>query len=764
MAEKKASWLARGIKLAVKLILVAVVLFVAYGVYLDAQIKQKFSGNKWQLPALVYGMEHEYFQTDALYKDDLIRHLNLLDYRKVRAVSLPGEYKVHANAVELVRREYSLAENHYRAKRLKISFQGRRIKSIWDFGAQQSVSAFTLEPYLLARLQANNLEDRILVSLENVPDIVIQTLLLVEDRSFYEHHGVSPLAILRALWVNIQAGRTVQGGSTLTQQLVKNMFLTNERSLVRKLKEAYLALLLDARYDKHEILQAYINEVYVGQNHQRAVHGLGLASQFYFAKPLNELSANEIALLVGMIKGPSYYNPRKYPQRAKERRDLILRLMTAHGLLTPDDYQVEVSRKLTVQDLNAIARRKFPAYVDQVREELKNVVTHDSQLFSGLKIYTHFDPLAQHRAQTSLSTSVELIENRRNIDDLQGAIVVVDSQQGGIKALVGDKKPHYAGFNRALNAQRNIGSLVKPFVYISAFEQDPALNLASIVKDQAITLTSSLGNQWSPKNYDKKYEGDIRLLDALVRSRNVPAVNLGMQTGLREIADRIQDFGIQREIPVYPSLLLGSVTLSPFEVAQIYQVLANKGTYIQLHAIRSIYSNDNQQVWQPAEKSYQVVDASYSYLINYALHKVTREGTAKAIAKSLPNRKFAGKTGTTNDGRDSWFVGYDHNELALVWLGRDDNQAISLTGSAGALKTFIQYQQSHNGENLILNLPAGVELKYFDKQTGLHSLPGCENLLLLPAIVEHLPPAKACDGSKEWVKPKSTWLERLFDW
>lgn len=764
MSEHKSSWFMRAVKLCIKLICVALVLIIAYGVYLDAQIKQKFSGNKWQLPALVYGMEHEYFQTDPLYKDDLIRHLNLLDYRKVNTLALPGEYKVYTDAIELVRREYSLAENFYPAKRIKITFQGRRIKSIWDVGLQNSASAFTLEPYLLARLQANNLEDRILVSLDEVPDIVIQTLLLVEDRNFYEHHGVSPLAIFRALWVNIQAGRTVQGGSTLTQQLVKNMFLTNERSLIRKLKEAYLALLLDARYDKHEILQAYINEVYVGQNHERGVHGLGLASQFYFAKPLNELSANEIALLIGMIKGASYYNPRKYPERAKERRDLILRVMTEHGLLTPDDYQVEVSRKLVVQDLSVIARKKYPAYVDQVREELKKVVTREDQLFSGLKIFTHFDPLAQNRAQTSLSTSVELIEGRRTIEGLQGAMVVVDSQKGGVKALVGDKKPHYAGFNRALNAQRNIGSLVKPFVYISAFEQDPKLNLASIVKDEAITLTSSLGNKWSPKNYDNQYEGNIRVLDALVRSRNVPAVNLGMQTGLHEIVERMHNLGIKRDIPVYPSLLLGSVTLSPFEVSQMYQVLANKGAYIELHAIRSVYSNENQLVWQPQQNSQQAIEPSYSYLINYALHKVTREGTAKAIGAHLPKRKFAGKTGTTNDGRDSWFVGYDHNELALVWLGRDDNQAISLTGTAGALQTFIQYQQAHNGENLILNMPEGVELKYFDQQTGMHSLPGCQNLLLLPAIVSQLPQAKACDGSTEWVKPQQSWLKRLFDW
>ncbi|MER2492410.1 penicillin-binding protein 1B [Catenovulum sediminis] len=764
MKKGKPSWQAKLVSLLLKLAVVFVVVIIAAGIYFDAQIKQKFSGTKWQLPALVYGVEHRYYQADALTRADLIQHLSILDYRKVRRLSLPGEYTTVSRGVEFIRRAYSLQEDSYGAQRIRVIFNGKRIEKVLDVGLNKALSGFQLEPYLLDRLQANNLEDRILVDIQEVPKLLIQTLLLIEDRNFYQHHGVAPLAILRALWVNIQAGRTVQGGSTLTQQLVKNMFLTNERSLWRKIKEAYLAILLDARYSKSEILQAYINEVYVGQNHNRSVNGMGLASQYYFAKPLNELSAQEIALLVGMIKGPSYYNPRKYPERAIKRRDLVLRIMTEHALLTPKEYEAEVSRSLSVRDLSEIATRRFPSYVDQVREELKALVSNDTQLFSGLKIYTHFDPLAQSRAQASLSTGIEKIQQQRGLTQLQGATVVVDSKSGGIKALVGDKTAHYAGFNRALNAQRNIGSLIKPIVYLSALQQQSGYTLATILEDKKITLTSSLGNKWSPKNYDEKYVGDILLIDALAQSRNIPAVNLGMQTGLSAVVDNLHQFGIEREISAYPSLLLGSLTLSPLEVAQLYQVFANHGVYSKLKAIKSIYSNDDEIIWRPKVEALQVVDYEHAYLVNYALHQVTKRGTAASLQRAFPTAKFAGKTGTTNDGRDSWFVGYEQSELAVVWLGRDDNQAISLTGSAGALQVFKQYQHSRTGESLVIAQPAGVAMRYFNKQTGAHSLPGCDNLIMLPAIIDKLPTPIECERSEQWQKPKKSWLEKLLDW
>lgn len=755
------------LKTLVKLFFVFMAIFIAAGIYLDAQIKQKFEGNKWQLPALIYGVEHNYQKSDALSRTALIEHLKLLDYRQVRRLSAPGEFEPTRSGVRFYRRAYSLPHSEVDAQQLEVSFYKNRIDRIAKVGESESdtQAAFSLEPYLIGRLQANNLEDRILVKLHQVPDLLIQTLLLVEDQNFYSHHGVAPLSIARALWVNIQAGRTVQGGSTLTQQLVKNMFLTNERSLWRKIKEAYMAVILDARYNKSEILEAYLNEVYLGQNHSRSVNGMGLASHYYFAKPLDELAPNEIALLIGIIKGPSYYNPRYNLDRALKRRDLILRLMTENNLISAKDYQYEITRKVIIQDKNAIAKRRYPAYLDQVQAELKRVlqINHKVEMHSGLKIFTHFDPLAQNQAQTAISKGLTQIEQQRKLADLQAASIVVDSHTGGIQAIVGDRQANFDGFNRALNAERNIGSLIKPAIYLTALEQNN-YHLASVLKDEPITLTNTQGKKWTPKNYDKQFLGEVLLVDALVNSRNIPTVNLGMALGLDTVANTLNDIGLDRDIRLYPSMLLGSVTLSPFEVADLYQVFSNEGNKQKIHAINTVNSMDNQQLWQFNQASTRVIERSDAYLINYAMNQVTRKGSAKWLGSQFKRHQFAGKTGTTNDLLDSWFVGYDQTQLAVFWVGHDDNQSTKLTGATGALRLFGEYQKLRTPSSLVMAKPDAIEMRYFNRQTGRHSLPGCEALIMLPAKVEHLAQPQECAQSKEWDKPEKSWLEKLFDW
>lgn len=753
------------LKTLIKLFFVFVVLFIAAGIYLDAQIKQKFEGNKWQLPALVYGVEHNYQKSDALSRTALIEHLKLLDYRQVRQLSAPGEFEPTRTGVRFYRRAYSLPHSEVDAQKLEVSFYKNRIDRIAKLAGNDTQSAFSLEPYLIGRLQANNLEDRILVKLHQVPDLLIQTLLLVEDQNFYKHHGVAPLSIARALWVNIQAGRTVQGGSTLTQQLVKNMFLTNERSLWRKIKEAYMAVLLDARYNKSEILEAYLNEVYLGQNHSRSVNGMGLASHYYFAKPLDELAPNEIALLIGIIKGPSYYNPRYNLDRALKRRDLILRLMTESNLISAEDYQYEITRNVVIQDKNAIAKRRYPAYLDQVQAELKRVLqlNHKVEMHSGLKIFTHFDPLAQNQAQTAISNGLTQLEQQRTLEGLQAASLVIDSHSGGIQAIVGDRQANFDGFNRALNAQRNIGSLIKPAVYLTALEQND-YHLASVLKDEPIKLTNSQGKEWAPKNYDKQFLGDVLLVDALVNSRNVPTVNLGMTLGLDAVANTLNDIGLTRDIRLYPSMLLGSVTLSPFEVADLYQAFSNEGNKQKIHAINTVNSMDNQQLWQFNQAPTKVIDRADAYLINYAMNQVTRKGSAKWLGSQFKRHQFAGKTGTTNDLLDSWFVGYDQTQLAVFWIGHDDNQSTKLTGASGALKLFGEYQKLRTPSSLVMAKPDGIEMRYFNRQTGRHSLPGCGALIMLPAKVEHLAKPQECEQSKDWDKPEKSWLQKLFDW
>ncbi len=748
-----------------KFCIVFLILFIATGIYFNALISKKFEGEKWQLPILVYGVEHSYRKSDALSKSALIQHLALLDYRQVRQLTAPGEYKETTTGVAFYRRAYSLPASEVNEQVIEVNFYKNRIDNIKFIIADsaQTQSQFSLEPYLIDRLQANNLEDRILVKLHEVPDLFIETLLLVEDQKFYQHHGVAPLSIARALWVNIQAGRTVQGGSTLTQQLVKNMFLTNERSLWRKIKEAYMAVLLDAKFNKSEILQAYLNEVYLGQNHNRSVNGIGLAAHYYFTKPVNELAPHEIATLVGMIKGPSYYNPRRNPKRAMQRRDLILRLMTQNNLISADEYQYEITRRLKIQDKNSIAKRRFPDYIDQVQAELKSVLDKQVNWHSGLKVFTYFDPLAQHQAQTAVSQGLKKIEQQRNLQDLQAASIVVDSASGGIQAIIGDRKANYDGFNRALNAQRNIGSLVKPAVYLTALEK-AEYNLASILNDEAITLESNQGKQWSPKNYDKQYLGDILLLDALVNSRNVPTVNLGMKLGLDQVANTISALSGKPHSTLYPSMLLGSISWSPFEVADVYQVFANSGQKQPIHAIRTINSIDNQTLWQSNQKPSTVFAKADAYLMNYALNQVTRKGSAKWLNRQFGRIEFAGKTGTTNDLLDSWFVGYDQSQLAVFWVGHDDNQPTKLTGATGALRLFGEYQKLRTPSSLVMAKPDNVAMRYFNQITGEHALPGCADLIMLPAKTQTLPEPKSCAKSKDWEKPERTWLERLFNW
>ncbi|WP_017444459.1 penicillin-binding protein 1B [Gayadomonas joobiniege] len=765
MSDHTDSFKRRLFSFFIKLTIVALILLVAIVIYFDAQIKDKFSGQKWQLPAQVFGVAHTYRDRDALTKNDLVAHLELLDYRASAQVRQPGDYKVNTDSVEFIRRAYSLYRETFAEQRLTVSFRKHRITGIVDNEQQTQLSAFTLEPYLLDRLQANSYEDRVLVELQQVPNILLHTLLTIEDRKFFDHHGVSPMAIARAMWVNVQAGRTVQGGSTLTQQLVKNMFLTNQRSLLRKAKEAIMALILDTRYSKEEILQAYLNEVYLGQNNRRSINGVGLASQFYFAKPLNELGAHEIALLIGIIKGPSYYDPRRNPERAKERRDLVLQVMAENAIISPELYQYSISQPLSVIPLKDLKKRRFPAYLDQVKAELARLSHLDTEFYSGLKIYTHFDPLAQNRAQASVQKTLREIEQQRNLNELQAAMLIADSRSGGIKAIVGDRDASYEGFNRALNAQRNIGSLIKPYVFLTALESANSYTLASILQDKPIKLTNQQGKTWAPENFDKKFSGQISLLDALVDSVNVPTVNLGMQIGVEGVIKTLKKFSVKQSIPAYPSVLLGSVTLAPFDVLQMYQALANDGILRKQHAVSAVYSNENYQLWQQPDRSQQIISEKVAYLINYSLNQVTKRGSAKSLRRALPGAQFAGKTGTTNDGRDSWFAGYDEIETAVVWLGKDNNQGLPLTGASGALKVFIDYQKSRTPENLTMAIPEGVEMRYFDKETARHSLPGCKNLVLLPAIVDALPEPKSCADSGQWREPEAeekTWLERLF--
>lgn len=663
------------------------------GIYFDRKIERKLDGATWDLPAQVYARPLQLQVGKDLSSALLINELKTLNYRPVESVQSSGQFSVKGNNITIFKRAFSFPDETESAIKLSVIIRDNKIVSIQD-SSQKRVESIRLDPLLLTRLHSQQIEDRLFVPFEKIPDLFVNTLLLMEDRNYYHHQGVSPFAILRAFIVNMQAGRTVQGGSTLTQQLAKNLFLTQERSLWRKFQEAYIALLMDYKYSKDVLLEAYLNQVYLAQNGQTGIYGIGLASDFYFSRPINELRIEQIALLVAIIKGPSYYNPRRNPERAISRRDLVLRKMVESNLISKADYQYAVADSLNLSDRKALNHRSNPAFVSLLHRELQGYVASSIRQENGLHIFTSIDPIAQQHAEFAVQNGIKRV-SKKDQKNLQGAMVISDRENAEVRALVSGKDVKFSGFNRALDANRPIGSLVKPVVYLTALDEGYDLNY--VLKDKAIVLKNATGQRWKPRNYDRKYRGQVTLEEALVHSLNIPTVNLGMQIGLNNVIDNLHKMGVREKIAAYPSLVLGSVSLSPLQVTQMYQPITMQGVYKPLTMIRSITSKAGEVLYVRSNKKTRIFSKQAVMNLTNTLHKVTTEGTARSLRWRNPEQYFAGKTGTTNDLNDSWFVGFDSDELVTTWVGKDNNKSAELTGSSGALVLFSDYMKQKKG-------------------------------------------------------------------
>ncbi len=747
----------------VKLGVVGIAVLAAYMFYLDAQIKRSFEGNKWVVPAQIYARPLAIAKEQEITTKEVIDELKLLGYRRVKNAQSSGQFSFSKGQLHIQRRAFHFPDGSQPLRDITLTWVGTRIGNIVDRDLGE-IRSIRLEPWLVTRLVSSSREDRMLLDLNDMPPMLTKALTLVEDRDFYDHHGVAPLSIIRALMANIAAGRTVQGGSTLTQQLVKNLYLTRERSIVRKAKEALMAIIIDARYSKSEIIQAYLNEVFLAQNGDNAIHGFGLASHYFFDRPAHELNTAEIATLVAIIKGPSYYNPRRHPDRALERRNLVLRILFEANEIGRSEYERLVDTPLSLASGASLASGKHPAFMEQVRRELSEILADPNIRESGVKVFTSLDIYAQRRAEKALTSTLGSLQNNRDVP-LEAAMVVSDIPSGEIRAIVGSVKTSYSGFNRALDARRQIGSLVKPAVYLTALENPGVYNLATPLQDEPITLKGREGQPWSPQNADKKFRGQVPLIEALTRSLNVPSVNLGLEVGLDSITDTLQRLGVKEPIEQVPALTLGAVTLSPLSMNQMYQTIANSGRYAPLHTVNSIMSPKNRLLWQYANFTEQRVDEAATYLLNYALYKVTVEGTAKRISQTFNGINMAGKTGTTDDYRDSWFTGFDRNNVATVWVGNDDNRPVNLTGASGALPVFVNYQKLQSPKSLSRRFPAGLGIAQFDKQSGQVMAQGCPDTLSVPAVLDVLP--KGADCRRDPIAPKKTkkkrtWWDRLW--
>ena len=716
-----------------------------YVVYLDIKITDKISGKIWSFPSSVYARPLELFKSKKIDMADVVTELKSLDYIQIETrPNMPGQFRVNNYSnIEFISREFEFGEVVRPSKGVRLYISNGVIKNIQELNSNQSIAVFRLEPIKIAGIYPKQKEERELIKLEDVPDDLILALLAVEDRRFYNHWGIDPVSIVRALFANIVAGKTVQGGSTLTQQLVKNIFLSSERTLTRKINEAIMALLLEFHYDKSIILETYINEVYLGQNGSNQIHGFQLASHFYFSKPLQQISRDQMALLVGMVKGPSWYEPRRNPSRSKSRRNQVLALMLEQGVISQSQYNKYSTASLGISKKPRLSSNRYPALMGLVRRQLQQDYNEDDLKTAGLKIFTSIDPIVQDKAEASVVSMIPRLEaNTSTTTQLQTAVIIASSEQGEIQALVSDRKPKFSGFNRSLDAVRQIGSLIKPAIYLTALQQSDNYSLASMLKDEPLHIKTSNENIWSPMNYDKKYLGDITVYEALKNSRNVPSVRLGLDIGLSAISDSLHNLGVTRDIPAYPSMTLGAFNLSPLDVANMYQTFAADGYHIPLRVIREVLDKDNQPLKRyPLSFSKSLGDKSV-HLVKHTLHQVTQSGTAKVLSNTL-STKVAGKTGTTDDTRDSWFAGFSGEHLAVVWIGRDDNKSTGLTGASGALRLWADIMQRINTDDLSLKLPEGMTEHWVDIKTGGLSDKRCQGAVKLPFITGSEPKEKA---------------------
>lgn len=746
----------------INLILILLGLGVIWTLYLDFQIKTQFEGKRWALPAQVYGRPMELFSGKMISTHDFRTELEMLGYRNAYRVQEPGTFTQSGTRFRVFLRDFQFWDTKSEARILDIHFVDGQIEKVRDVSVQQDVDLIRLEPPRIGGIYPAHHEDRLLVKLQDVPNQLVQGLVAVEDHQYYEHLGVNPRAIVRALWANVRAGATVQGGSTLTQQLVKNFFLTNKRSLWRKANEAIMSLLLEWHYDKNEILEAYINEIYLGQQNSRAIHGFGLASRYYFDRNVDDLELHQVATLIALVRGPSFYDPQRHPKRLKKRRDLVLSIMLQRGVINEDEAAYAQSQGMVLVN-GRISHAFYPAYMDLVRRQLKRDYRQQDLSSEGLRIFTAFDPLVQIKAEKALSQRTRLLDRQRGLKGkLQGAVIVTDVTTGEVLSVVGDRKAKFAGFNRALDAVRPIGSLIKPMIYLTALEQPERYTLVSPLDDSVINIKGPNGDVWSPKNYDGISHGTVPLFSSLVNSYNQATVRLGMELGFEPIIDLMQRMGAKRKIPPYPSMLLGAASFTPYEVTEMYQTLASGGFHSKLRVIREVTDINGKPLRRFPLAVEEVIDARYVALIVNAMHEVTKTGTARRLQEELPSgMQVAGKTGTTNDLRDSWFAGFSGQYLAVVWMGLDSNQSSHLTGSSGALGVWSDLFSSLPAVSLDLVNLDSINYQWVDRKTGLLSGETCEASVHLAFINGTEPREQGLCGKPP--ETRKNWFKSLFD-
>jgi len=728
-------------------LLIAAAVAVIWMVHLDGVVTREFQGRHWSVPARVYAAPLELYAGAPVSAGDLEEELHRLHYRVGDPQSGPGVYRRRGNSFDLHARRVRFIDELRDPQLVSISADSNAVTGLKS-GDGTELPVFRLDPAVIGSVFPIHGEDRLVLAPADVPPLLRSGIKLIEDRRFDQHPGVDVRGMLRAVWANLRAGHVVQGGSTLTQQLVKNYFLSDEQTVGRKVTEALMALRLEAHFSKEEILVAYLNEVYLGQDGSRAIHGFGLGSEYYFAKPLDELDAGELATLIGLVKGPSYYDPRKHPDRARVRRNLVLQEFAAAHLIDAETAQRAAAAPL---GLRPPGGSYVPAYLDLVRRHLKRDYAEADLAAAGLSVYTSFDAHAQAAAERALASNLKRLDAASRIrgSHLEGAEIIAEPNSGDVVAVVGAREFGTEGFNRALDAKRGIGSLVKPAVYLTALESG-RYTAATVIEDAPIELKLSDGSIWAPQNFEHEVYGPVPLARALAESMNLATVKLGLDLGLPKVAETLQSLGLETAPALNPSMLLGTVEMTPLEVVQVYTALANGGFRARLRAVHAVLDEHGRALKSFKVQLEQAAPASAVYQLDRMLTLVITHGTARAAAARFPGIVVAGKTGTSSDTRDSWFAGFTGSYLAVAWVGYDDNRPTGLTGAAGALPVWIDTMVALKSASFQPVAPELVEDRWIGYMDGLETTPTCSaDAVDLSLPADAVVPAKpGCGGAR----------------
>jgi len=747
-------------------IMLAFVAFIGYVGYTYVVITRKFeSSRRWDLPSRVYSDATPIVPGMSYPRALLEPKLNHVGYHAAKSrVATPGEYRYAGGSLEIYLQNFEYPDMEFRATPVVIDFDGSTVRAVHRLEDNVVLRGIRVEPELITSIYDNEMEDRLPVSLSAVPKVVTNAIIATEDKSFYSHEGISIRGIAGALLTDLKQGAFTHGGSTLTQQLVKNFYLSPERTVRRKITEALMAVLLEMRFKKEEILENYLNEIYLGQNGAVQIVGVEQASQVYFGKHVTYLTLPEAATLAGIIRSPNVLSPLKYPERARPRRDTVLGLMRDQKMITADEYAAAIASPLSVTPFPKTSR-SAPFFVDLVMKQLRETYPETQLKTEGLRIFTTLDTIMQRSAEQALDSGVADLTKRysfirKSPVPLEGVMLTIQPGTGYVKALVGGRNYSKTQFNRAIQARRQPGSLFKPFVYVTAMDPalgQQALTASTVLDDSPITVRTG-GNVWQPQNYDNQFHGQVTVRDALAHSYNIPAVRAAIRAGMPNVVKTASTIGIESHLEPYPSISLGAFEVTPLEIAYAYSAFANLGVKAEPISILAVSTRDGKLLESREVKMKRVAPASVSYVMNDILKGVFNYGTA-GKARSLGfERAFAGKTGTTSNYRDAWFIGYSPRILSLVWIGFDDGHSVRLSGGDACVPIWTAHMNRVAGlvPDVDWKRPEDVVEREIDPQSGMLATPYCPQTKS-EIFVEGTEPQSVCPLHAGSGEPSPLW-------